>query len=117
MDIALETKKNILIVKISGEMDISTVPDFKEKVKIRTENNRIKHLVLDLSKVKFIDSSGLGAILGRYRFLDKKGGKVLLVNPGQQIKKIFDMSGILKIMDVYSSIDEALSELEEGRIA
>lgn len=117
MDIAIKTKKNVLIVKLSGEMDLSTVPYFKEKVITRTEQEQIDHLLLDLSKVSFIDSSGLGAILGRYRFLNKKGGKVLLVNPKKQVKKIFNMSGMLNIMNVYKNIKEALTELEEGRIA
>lgn len=117
MDITTESKGDVLIARMMGELDILTVPDFKEKVAAKTESREINNLVLNLKNVTFIDSSGLGAILGRYRYLKKKGGKVLLVCLKPQVKKIFNMSGMLKIMDAYDNEEEAVDGLDEGRTA
>ncbi|MFW6389960.1 MAG: anti-sigma F factor antagonist [Halanaerobiales bacterium] len=104
---------NSLVVRLNGELDISTVPEFKETIIDKMKNNNLKHLVLNFKKVNFIDSSGLGAILGRYRTLDKFGGKVVLVNLNPQVKKIFTLAGMLKIMDEYSDEKKALYDLKK----
>lgn len=117
MDITTDLEGNVLIARIKGELDISTVPLFKEKITNKTESREVKILLLNLNKVSFIDSSGLGAILGRYRYLKKKGGKVLLAGLKPQIKKILTMAGMLKIMNEYKSEESALNEINEGRIA
>ncbi len=117
LNIRTESRGDVLIARISGELDISTVPYFKKKILDKTESTGINNLVLNLQDVSFIDSSGLGAILGRYRYLKKKEGKVLLVSLKPQVKKIFTMAGMLKIMDSYKNEDEAMSGFNEGRIA
>ncbi|AZO95616.1 anti-sigma F factor antagonist [Halocella sp. SP3-1] len=114
MDIATQIVGDILIVKLIGELDMHSVPGFRDKIIKEMDNNLLKHLVLNLKEVRFIDSSGLGAILGRYRYLNKKGGRVLLVGLKPQIAKIFKMAGILKIMKVYDSEKLAVQELDEG---
>jgi len=117
LNITTESRGDLLIARVSGELDIRTVPYFKEKILDKTENPGINNLILNLKGVSFIDSSGLGAILGRYRYLKKNEGKVLLVSLKPQVEKIFKMAGMLKIMDSYKNEDEAMSGFNEGRIA
>lgn len=117
LNIITETKGDILIARLAGELDILTIVNFKNAVVEKTESTEINNLLLNLKDVSFIDSSGLGAILGRYRYLNKKGGKVLLVSLKPQVKKIFNMAGMLKIMDSYTNEKEALDGFNEGRIA
>lgn len=117
MDITTELEGNILIARLAGELDIDTVQAFREKVVSVSEEPGVKILLLNLSRVSFIDSTGIGAILGRYRFLEKKGGKVLLVGLKAPVKKIIKMAGLLEIMPEYSSEEKALNEIGEGRIA
>ncbi|MEJ6951005.1 STAS domain-containing protein [Natronospora cellulosivora (SeqCode)] len=117
MDITVKIMGNILIARLDGELDISTVPVFKEKIVKPLEEGDISYLLLNLKKVNFIDSSGLGVILGRYRYLDKIGGKILLVDLKEQVRKIFTMAGMLKIMKEYGNEKEAMEEVQEGRIA
>lgn len=116
MDITTDLVGNVLIARIRGELDISTVPLFKKRLISKTEDNNIKVLLLNLKEATFIDSSGLGAILGRYRCLEKKGGRVLLVGLKPQVKKILTMAGILTIMNEYKNEELALKEIDEGRI-
>ncbi|HHU93268.1 MAG TPA: anti-sigma factor antagonist [Halanaerobiaceae bacterium] len=117
MDITTELAGNTLIVRLSGDLDIATVSAFREKVIPESEEAEVEVLLLNLSKVSFIDSTGIGAILGRYRFLEKKGGKLVLVGLKAPVKRIMKMSGILEIMPEYSSEKKALNDIAEGRIA
>ena len=98
-----------LIVEIEGELDLETSPTFREAVDEKlNQYDSIKHLILDLKKVSFIDSSGLGVILGRFKRLNQKGGKISAVNVSDQIKRIFQLSGLLKIMEIYEDRHSAL---------
>ncbi|NLY75435.1 MAG: anti-sigma F factor antagonist [Firmicutes bacterium] len=98
-----------LIVQIDGELDLETSPLFREKIETKlNQYELIKHLILDLQKVNFIDSSGLGAILGRFRRLSQEGGRVSAVNVSPQVKRIFELSGLLKIIKIYSDRQQAL---------
>ncbi|NLM98314.1 MAG: anti-sigma factor antagonist [Halanaerobiaceae bacterium] len=117
MDISTDLVGNVLIARIRGELDISTVPLFKKRIVSKTEDGNVKNLVLNLKGVTFIDSSGLGAILGRYRSLQKKDGRVLLVGLVPQVKKILTMAGVLTVMNEYKSEESALRDIHEGRIA
>ncbi len=98
-----------LIVQIDGELDLETSPLFREKVETKLDQYElIKHLILDLQKVNFIDSSGLGAILGRFKRLSQQGGRVSAVNVSPQVKRIFELSGLLKIIKIYNDRQQAL---------
>ena len=98
-----------LIVRVDGELDLETSPIFREKVESKlNQYEMIKHLILDLQKVNFIDSSGLGAILGRFKRLSQQGGRVSAVNVSPQVQRIFELSGLLKIMKIYSDRQQAL---------
>lgn len=98
-----------LIVQVDGELDLETSPVFREKVESKlNQYEMIKHLILDLQKVSFIDSSGLGAILGRFKRLSQQGGRVSAVNVSPQVRRIFELSGLLKIMKIYGDRQQAL---------
>ena len=110
MNLDFKMIENSLIVRLSGEFDLHTADYFKEQIEDKL-SSKINNLILDLSEIKFIDSSGLGAILAKYKQLNNRGGKLAIVNPTPQVKRIFELSGILKIINIYSSEQEAISSL------
>ena len=65
------------------------------------EKNHIKYVIFDFGKTEFMDSSGIGAIMGRYRMIRLIGGEVWAVHTNARIKKILTMSGMTKIMQIY----------------
>ena len=79
---------------------------FKENEKLlilRIADNEIqrympKRVVFDFNKVTFMDSAGIGLILGRYKFVNLIGGKLEMTNLTKSIRKIFEMSGILRLI-------------------
>ncbi len=114
MEVFIKVEGDVLIVKVTGELDMHTVDYFKNTIIQKMNKHSLQHLVLNFTEVSFIDSSGLGAILGRYRFLDKKRGQIILVGLRPAVKKVFKLAGMLKIIREVDNEQQALMELNEG---
>ncbi len=113
--LSTEKKGNHLLVKIGGELDLSTSPRFREKVEEELNYDpSIKHLVLDLQDTTFIDSSGLGVILGRFKRISAQGGKLLAVRVPSHLVKVFELSGLLRIMEICPTPEDAQKSLLGG---
>ena len=110
-NLTLETERlgANLVVSIDGELDLETAPIFKEIIEKKlNQYEPINHLILDLQKVSFIDSSGLGAILGRYKRLSQQGGRLSAIRVSRQILRVLELSGLLRIMTIYEDRRQAL---------
>ena len=70
---------NTLVVRMGGELDMLLSDYLREEIDTRLEQSGVRNLILNLEKVSFIDSSGLGLIIGRYKKLKALGGKYLLL--------------------------------------
>lgn len=104
-------KRGVLIVRVTGEVDMHIADEFRQIVDEALAAHGVKHILFNLEAVNFIDSSGLGVILGRYKKITARGGKVLATNIQPQILQLFELSGLLKIIKLYNSEAEALDEL------
>ncbi|MGI6706973.1 MAG: anti-sigma F factor antagonist [Clostridia bacterium] len=87
-----------LTVTLSGELDHHTSEYIREELDRLIEDVSIKHLILDLRCLQFMDSSGIGVVLGRYRTMAKRKGSVSVKNTTPHIDKIFEVSGLYKII-------------------
>ncbi|TDX51176.1 SpoIIAA-like anti-anti-sigma regulatory factor [Orenia marismortui] len=110
MKLSFKKINNSLIIRLEGEFDLHTADHFKEKLEEKI-NDTIRNIILNLDGIKFIDSSGLGAILGTYKRITKTGGSLAMVKVTPQVERIFELSGILKIIKIYSSEEEALDKI------
>ncbi len=108
MKITTFLKRGVLIVRVDGELDMHVADEFRQAVDHAVSTSGVKHILFNLEMVNFIDSSGLGVILGRYKKIFTLGGKVLVTNIQPQVLKIFELSGLLKIITLYHSEAEAL---------
>lgn len=115
MELTSDIQNNCLIVRLKGDIDMHSVPDFKKKVITDMEDNNLKVLILNFKNVKFIDSSGLGVILGRYRVLKNNNGRLIIVGLSPRIERIFKLSGILKLISVYENETMALKSIGEEK--
>ena len=114
MNILFNLRYNYLFAKVKGDLDMHTVPKFKEKIISALKEKNSNNLVLNLKGVDFIDSTGLGAILGRYRNLADQEGKLILAGLKPQVKRILELSGVLELVPVYKSEKEIIDNLKEG---
>jgi stage II sporulation protein AA (anti-sigma F factor antagonist) len=104
--------RDTLIVRLSGELDHHTADDVRMRIDEELGRGGCRHLVLSLKSLQFMDSSGLGVILGRYKLIKQRGGRMVLCDVNPSVYRLFDMSGLFKIMSIYEDEDMALSELE-----
>lgn len=91
---------------------MNTAETLRQAIDTEIERRGIRTVILNLEEVSFIDSSGLGVILGRYKKLLPMGGKVIISNVPSHIYKIMELSGLPKIIQFYT--DDTLSQ-EDGR--
>ena len=111
--ISVQVQKKILFVDLSGELDQYTSPKVKNKLMIMIENNPIEHMVFNLKRLDFMDSSGIGIILGRYNQLKDKGGRVFVVGMNPVVSKVFHLSGLNQIITVIED-EKLIGKLLEG---
>ena len=97
----LKVEKDSLLVKVTGDLDLVVAKEFREKIDEQLEQQQKQNLIVDLSQVKFIDSSGLGAILGRYKIIQGMGGKMTIIGANPTVYRILDLSGVMKIITVF----------------
>ena len=100
MDIRFYEKDKLLVFKISEEIDDYSVQKIRRKADYEIERYMPKKVVFDFDNVTFMDSAGIGLIIGRYKFTNMLGGKLEVANLTQSVRKIFEMSGILKLIPV-----------------
>lgn len=104
-------KQGVLVVRLEGELDVCGANEFRAVVDEALAATGAKHILLNMQGVSFIDSSGLGAILGRYRQIAQLGGKILVVHLEPRVQRLFELAGLLKILTIYQSEDQALELL------
>lgn len=107
MNLELEYRQGVLFVRPCGELDMNITDEFRNSLEDSLKKNLVNHLIFNLEHVSFIDSSGLGVILGRYKRLVQQGGRVSLVGIQPQVRRILDLSGLLTIMREYKNEEEA----------
>jgi len=111
MHLEMEHQQDTLLVRLGGELDLGTADKLRLALDKELMNKGSKYLILNLSRVTFIDSSGLGVILGRYKRLSRSGGKVFLVGAQPPVKRILELSGLLQIMEDCRDENQALGKI------
>ncbi len=111
MKLSIRIKDNILIVTLVGELDHHSAESTRKKIDKTILDNNLRRVVLDLKGLSFMDSSGIGLIMGRYKNIKEKQGELLVVSDNQYIDRILKMSGLLKIIKVYPEMDMALNNI------
>lgn len=98
---------NTQALDLEGEVDVYTAPLLRQEIMDQVDAG-VKNLLVNLSKVEYLDSTGLGILIGGVKRLKEQGGSLRLVGPSARITRIFEITGLNKIFDVYTSEAEAL---------
>ncbi|HZW68656.1 MAG TPA: anti-sigma F factor antagonist [Pseudogracilibacillus sp.] len=91
-------RENVLIVRLEGEIDHHESIQLREQWQEYLQKNGIVHVVLNLAGVNFMDSSGIGVVLGRYKEVISKGGELVVCHVTPPVERLFKMAGIYKII-------------------
>jgi anti-sigma B factor antagonist len=94
------------VLAVSGEVDVATAPRLRERLVGLVGEGRTR-IVVDLEKVDFIDSTGLGVLVGALKRVRTNEGDLALVCTGPRILKVFEITGLTKVFTIHRSVDEA----------
>ena len=110
MDISEDRKADALILALSGKLDAMTAKTFEDKI-LGVINSGTQRLVVDLSQLEYVSSSGLRVLLLAAKRLQGTDGKIVLCALKDQIRQVFDLAGFSSILPIYGSRDEAIKGL------
>jgi stage II sporulation protein AA (anti-sigma F factor antagonist) len=103
--------KNLFVEFMATELDHHIASEVREDIDYVLLNKPIKNIIFDFKNINFMDSSGIGVIIGRYKKISSENGKVSVVNATDRVRKIFELSGMNKIINIYDTYEEAVSSL------
>jgi stage II sporulation protein AA (anti-sigma F factor antagonist) len=109
--LTLDVIGRCLVVGLQEELDHHYAIRLREKTDRLLDKGKIKHIIFDFTGVKFMDSSGIGVIMGRYKRVIFTGGKVAVVGVGGSIDRILNLSGLYKIIEKYETVKDAVGAL------
>jgi anti-sigma B factor antagonist len=98
---------NTHVVSVSGEVDLFTAPEFKQRVTAPIAAG-VDHVIVDLMETTFIDSSSLGVLIGAHRRLKARGGGLIVACDAESIVKTFRITGLDGVFRLTDSVDAAL---------
>lgn len=102
-----------LIIYLTGDIDQHVVSNMRSEIDLTIRQNNIKNIIFDFKEVEFMDSSGLGMILSRYKSIKQTEGELMLSNVSENTMRLFDMVGIRKIIKIYDTVEDCISSLVE----
>ena len=108
MDLSVSSSEQggVTIVHVAGEIDVYTAPLLREVLDKQIAEGRTD-LVVDLEKVTFMDSTGLGVLVGRLKLVRGQNGSLRIVSAEERILKVFSITGLDKVFHIYPTIHEA----------
>lgn len=96
------TDKN-MFVYLEGEIDHHSAKGMRAEIDKKIEEEMPLAVILDFSSVSFMDSSGIGLVMGRYKIINASGGKITIANAPKPIKKVMQLSGLDKIAKIINT--------------
>jgi anti-sigma B factor antagonist len=109
LDLETSKKGDVAVISLRGEIDVYTAPRLRQALIDLVEGGS-KDIVVDMDKVDFLDSTGLGVLVGGLKRVKSNEGEMKLVVTQDRIMKIFDITGLAKVFPMFGSLDEALGQ-------
>lgn len=106
-----ELTGKVLVLRLSGELDVYTAATFREKADAVLQSTGARAVVLGCRHLEFLDSTGLGVILGRYRWLTERGGRMAVAGAGGRVRTVLELSGVSRLIPLFDSERKAVAAL------
>lgn len=114
MDLRFKQKNKTILIMVSGEIDHHTSKELRRQTESALFEMGGKHLIFDFTNVTFMDSSGIGMLIGRYKQLQSMQGRIAILCTEERIIEIIRLSGLTKLFPIFEVLEDALS-YTEGR--
>lgn len=111
--VQVEERGGWAVARVSGDLDLTTAPRLRERL-VQVVVGGQPRVVLDLQAVSFVDSTGLGVIVGVLKRTRSQGGDLRLVSTRSGLRKILEMTGLDHALSLAATVEEALGETDRG---
>lgn len=108
IDLKTENEGETLVFKLRGSLDLATSPTVRAALTDATDKGR-QDMIVDLTQLEFLDSTGLGALIGAHRRAAEHGGTLRLVVHEGPIARLLNITGLIRVFAVYHSLEDALN--------
>ena len=108
LSLSTRTQQEYTVLSVGGEIDVYTAPQLRQRL-IELVEEGSQHIVVDMEQVEFLDSTGLGVLVGGLKRVRALDGSLRLVCAQERILKIFRITGLEKVFGIYGSVDEAVA--------
>jgi anti-sigma B factor antagonist len=108
MEINRRETGDVVIFDIKGEIDLYNAPEIKEKIKDEINKGKV-NIIINLDKVSYIDSSGIGVLISSLSNLKKVGGAMKLINVYASVRKVFELTKLTSFFEIYDNEADALA--------
>ncbi len=109
VEIRSEHDGDAIVYRLAGTLDLSTAPSLRAAL-VEAAFEGKHDIIVDLTRVEFLDSTGLGALIGAHRRALENGGRIRLIVSDGPISRLLTITGLMRIFAVYSSVDAALND-------
>ena len=109
LSIDIKNEGDAVIYRLRGSLDVATSPSVRAAL-MQTASEGNHEIVVDLTKLEFLDSTGLGALIGAHRRALENGGKVRLAVGDGPIQRLLNITGLIRVFPVYSTLEDAINE-------
>lgn len=113
MALSFEYMDRLLIIKIDGDIDHHSCEEIRAKIDKEIALKNPKSILFDMGQVGFMDSSGIGVLIGRYKLIANNGGKAGMTNIKPQIMRLCKICGLQKIIQIYPNKKQAIASIKE----
>lgn len=114
MELKFKRKNKTVIVLVSGEIDHHTSKEIRRQTESALSQMCAKNVIYGFEQVTFMDSSGIGMMIGRYKQLQMIGGRIAIVGANEKIQEIIRLSGLIQLLPFFHTFEEAI-HYAEGR--
>ncbi len=101
-------RHKILIVSVTGDIDQHNAASIREQIDMRISHENVRKVIFDFTKLDFMDSSGIGIIIGRYKLMRAINGEVCIVVQKPTVRKLLELSGVQRIALICASLSDAM---------
>jgi anti-sigma B factor antagonist len=115
MDLSFETRAvgGTTVLAVGGDVDLHTAPQLRDRIRTLVDEGT-RRLVVDMTGVEFLDSTGLGTLLGSRKQLVALDGRLALAGLSDHVLKVFEITSLDQVFDIRPTVDEALRGIENG---
>ncbi|MCL2360411.1 MAG: anti-sigma factor antagonist [Defluviitaleaceae bacterium] len=115
MGLKIEIMGTALLAQPDCEIDHHSAERLRAQIDAAFEKSSCRHIILDFSKISFMDSSGIGMVIGRYKNAEKRGGRLYITGMNGDMGRLYNISGLAKIITRTDTVEDALEAITNRR--